>query len=247
MRLLIVLLCWQVAAMSFADEPQVRTGSNSQRIPRVDTAPPSEFPQFEFPAPQLDVRSEATQPSSSTRRQPIPLTREPQSDGARQNSRSQPQSVGFTTLLTALSVVVVMLLGLAKLFSKRNPFAAPGIPREAVDVLGRRTVDPRSSIYVVRVGAKVILLGSSTNGLTTLSEITDPMEVATISSLCRGPESDRPTMTSWYESLLGRPHRTAPQSFSERFGTSPSPDVVANGLPLSKMTARATREEQHVR
>lgn len=242
MRLLLVLLCSLATATSFADEPHVRTGGRSQRSPAVDTSSHSEFPEFGFPAPQLDVQAELTQASSATKRQPIPLAREPQSDGADKDLRSQPHGVGLTTLLTALSVVVFMLLGMAKLFSKRNPFAAPGIPREAVDVLGRRTVDPRSSIYVVRVGAKVLLLGSSTNGLTTLSEITDPIEVATLSSLCRGAESDRTTFADWYDSLLGR----KPRSFSERLGASHSPEVVANGLPLSNMTARSVREGQHV-
>jgi len=242
MRLLLVLLCSLATATSIADEPHMRAGGRSQRHPTVDTSSHSEFPEFEFPAPQLDVRSELTQASSITKRQPIPLAREPQSNGVDKDLRSQPHGVGLTTLLTALSVVVFMLLGMAKLFSKRNPFAAPGIPREAVDVLGRRTVDPRSSIYVVRVGAKVLLLGSSTNGLTTLSEITDPIEVATISSLCRGAESDRTTFVDWYDSLLGR----KPRSFSERLGASHSSEVVANELPLSNMAARSVREGQHV-
>ncbi len=245
MRFLLLVLCVLLTATSVADEPRLRIGQKPQRPAEIDDAPQAEFPPFDFRAPQATNEPKFAEPLENSKRTPIPLTRDPQSDSSK-DGRSKSNQLAFSTLLTALSVVVLLLLGLAKLFSKRNPFAAPGIPREAIDVLGRRTVDPRSSIYVVRVGTKVLLLGSSTNGLTTLSEVTDPIEVATITNLCRGQEADQPTFADWCLSLIGRKPPRDTRSFGERFGESLFQDAERTGVPLTSLTVRPTREEQHV-
>ena len=130
------------------------------------------------------------------------------------------QSGGFGSILIALGFVIVLMLGVAKVVQRRNPFAVTGVPREAIDVLGRRTVDPRNSIYIVRVGPKILLLGNSANGLTTLSEIDDPIEVAALSNQCRAASESPPTdLITWFKGLIGRRStRGEVRSFEDRFG-----------------------------
>ncbi len=240
LRVLLLLLSFTLMTGIVAgDEPRARVGSQSTQ--RFD---PDELLAEDGP---LNLPPIEAQPAPRTsRHEPIPLTRDSESGSTKDGSRSSNAGLAMSTLFTALTVVVLLMLGLAKVFSKRNPFLAPGIPREAVDVLGRRTVDPRSSIYVVRVGAKVLLLGSSSNGLTSLSEITDPIEVATLTSLCRGVETDRPTFGVWLLGLLGRKVQRDPRTFGERFGESLFQDAELNGQPISSLTVRPSREGQHV-
>lgn len=240
LRVLLSLLSFTLIAGAVAgEEPRTRIGS--QPAPRFEPGEqfaadgPFDFPPVEAqPAPRV------------ARHEPIPLSRDPESGATKDSPRGKDAGLTISTLFTALTLVVLLMLGLAKLFSKRNPFLAPGIPREAVDVLGRRTVDPRSSIYVVRVGAKVLLLGSSSNGLTSLSEITDPIEVATLTSLCRGVETDRPTFGEWFLSLFGRKIHRDTRTFGERFGESLFHEAELNGQPISSLTVSPSREGQHV-
>ncbi|MBI1313775.1 hypothetical protein GC176_20985 [bacterium] len=130
------------------------------------------------------------------------------------------RSGGFGSILIALGFVVVLMLGVAKVVQRRNPFAVTGVPREAIDVLGRRTIDPRNSIYIVRVGPKILLLGNSANGLTTLSEIADPIEVASLANLCRAASESPPTdLGAWFKGVWGRrSSKGEVRSFEDRFG-----------------------------
>jgi hypothetical protein len=76
----------------------------------------------------------------------------------------------------------------AKFFRNRG-LSAPGIlPADAVEVLGRTVVDYRHTIHLVRCGSRLLVLGSSQDGLSTLSEITDPAEVGRVAALCRAAE-----------------------------------------------------------
>jgi flagellar biogenesis protein FliO len=130
------------------------------------------------------------------------------------------RSGGVTSILIALGFVIVLMLGVAKLVHRNNPLAVTGVPRDAIDVLGRRTVDPRNSIYIVRVGPKILLLGNSATGLTTLSEIDDPIEVASLANICRAT-SERPQtdLVAWLMRLVGRrPASGDSSSFEDRFG-----------------------------
>ena len=181
----------------------------------------------------------------------IPLTRSAKSGSAAQTADGKPvarsSGASIGTILTSLGFVVLLMLGLAKIFGRANPFQVPGIPREAIDVLGRRTVDPRSSIYVVRVGAKILLLGSATNGLTTLAEITDPIEVATLANLCHPVEPPRANVSDWVRGLFGLKVEHDTRSFGERFGESVSQDGQRKaGQPSSHGTVRNPQEGRHV-
>ena len=104
-------------------------------------------------------------------------------------------------MLAALVVGLLFVLGLAKLFLKRSPYAISGLPREAIDVLGRRVVDPRNSVYIVKVGSRMIVLGSSPGGLTSLADITDPIEVASLANICAAAQQSRPDAARWLSKL----------------------------------------------
>jgi flagellar biogenesis protein FliO len=91
----------------------------------------------------------------------------------------------------ALAVVVGLILVLARLFRRHAPMFQQSLPQEAVEILGRRFVDPRQTILLVRIGSRILVVGSSANGLNSLGEIEDPVEVDVLAGMCRRDPHDR--------------------------------------------------------
>jgi flagellar biogenesis protein FliO len=115
------------------------------------------------------------------------------------DSRAGSSSAGM--VLSTLVVLLLFVLGLAKVFLKRSPYSISGLPIEAIDVLGRRAVDPRNSVYMIKVGSRLILMGSSPTGLSSLAEITDPIEVASLSNVCAAAKQSGPDAAKWLSKL----------------------------------------------
>ncbi len=65
--------------------------------------------------------------------------------------------------LVCLAAWVVVRFGLRRLWTPR--------PGGVLDVLARVPLEPRRSLYVVEVGGKTLLVGTSEMGLTVLSEL----------------------------------------------------------------------------
>ena len=55
-------------------------------------------------------------------------------------------------------------------------------------MLGRKPLDYRNTIHLVRCGSRILILGSSQAGLASLSEISDPVEVDYLAGLCKPSE-----------------------------------------------------------
>ncbi|BAM04512.1 FliO/MopB family protein [Phycisphaera mikurensis] len=80
--------------------------------------------------------------------------------------------------LAALGVVVGLLYGLKAVAAKVGG-VTPARPSPAVEVLSRTGVGPKSQVLLVRVGARVLVVGdSAAGGLRTLAEAVDEAEVA---------------------------------------------------------------------
>ena len=106
---------------------------------------------------------------------------------ASSQNRKQPTSP-FGTFVALL--VVVGVIGLAYRFLKPGGAGLrSGLPVAAVEVLGQSILADRQAIQVVRIGSRILVLGSSTDGLSTLSEITDPDEVAALTLSCKSKKS----------------------------------------------------------
>jgi flagellar biogenesis protein FliO len=92
--------------------------------------------------------------------------------------------------LGALVIVVGLILVLARLLRRHTPMFSQSLPTEALEILGRRVVDPRQAILLVRIGSRILIVGSSPNGLNALGQIDDAVEVDVLAGLCRrGPQA----------------------------------------------------------
>ena len=85
----------------------------------------------------------------------------------------------WTRTLAALALVVVLIIA-ARFMLKRFGPVSGAQRRDMLDVLARTAVSPRHQLLLVRVGRRVVLVGQSPASLETLSEVTDPDEVAAL-------------------------------------------------------------------
>lgn len=85
---------------------------------------------------------------------------------------------GWGQTVIALAVVAAVVLGLRYLLKRFSGTARLTGRGGVIEVLARAPVLPRQHLLLVRMGRRLVLLGSAPGGLRTLAEITDPEEVA---------------------------------------------------------------------
>ncbi|WP_417389233.1 FliO/MopB family protein [Gimesia sp.] len=140
------------------------------------------------PVPQRierDVRTAEANPIT-------PLDRPKQSGSGSSGESVSKRAPSIWGTFGALLVVISIILVGAKLFKKHHPLGSAGLPREVMEVLGKKPLDARQTIHFVRCGSRILILGSSPAGLEMLSEVVDPVEVDLITGMCReGAESAR--------------------------------------------------------
>ena len=207
----------------------------------------------EFPSRQAPDVITGNSIGDGGERHPIPKYDKPQSRN-RDTKTSKLSSVGsLSSTLIALSVVALLIICGAQLLKRHRPRFLTGLPTEAVELLGKRHLDQRQAIHLVRCGSKILVLGSSPNGLVALSEVTDPVEVDSLSGLCRRQEEDRDfssSLTAWFQRREKQePHRTVNQQAARSTPLSSSlridsPGPLWNGESLP--SAAATVEDAHV-
>jgi flagellar biogenesis protein FliO len=127
-----------------------------------------------------------------------------------EKSRDTPSpSLSPWTAFGALAVVICLILILARIFKRHAPLFSQSLPAEALEVLGRRFLDQRQSIVLLRVGSRILVVGSSAAGLQGIGELTDPVEVDLIAGMCRGTRTGQGIGNSFLSLLRGQ---TGPQT-----------------------------------
>lgn len=96
----------------------------------------------------------------------------------------------LTTALSGLAIVLGLFFLASWLLKRTMPKSARTLPSEVLEVLGRTSLAARQSVHLVRVGRKLILISVSTDGIETLTEITDPSEVDRLAGICAEQSSE---------------------------------------------------------
>jgi flagellar biosynthetic protein FliO len=109
----------------------------------------------------------------------------------------------FLRMVLSLSAVLALMIGLMYLVKR---FVLPGSssPRSAVqvEVLGRRALQPKKSIFVVRVAGKVLVLGVSEHGMQALTELSEEeVEAASPVPVHTAGAEHKPFVTYLHETL----------------------------------------------
>lgn len=110
----------------------------------------------------------------------------------------------FFKMLASLAIVIAMMIGTAYVLKKyfyRSPETINGNPM--IDILSTHYLGPKNSILLVDVLGQVMLLGVSTNQISTLGTISDPKALENLKNL-RIQHKALPVSESFlrYKSLL---------------------------------------------
>ena len=110
-------------------------------------------------------------------------------------------------LLLKLALVLVLIYICLWLLRR---FTQPGASRPGAMLLGvveQMTLAPGRSIYLIELGNRLLVIGSTANQLSTLAEIVDPVEVAEIQRLRQSTDSDVAPFAIQLRSILERRDR----------------------------------------
>lgn len=155
------------------------------------------------PVPGSDNGTQETASGSPKVLESIPLAKKSEVREERRPSLSQNRPVlPWVTTLGALAVVIGVFLVFAWTVKRMNPQSGAVLPREVVEVLGQTSLSARQRLCLIRLGRKVILVAVSPDGLETLSEIDDPVEVDHLVGLCASQRNGSSTQA--FKSLFSQ-------------------------------------------
>jgi len=152
----------------------------------------SAFPETPRPVRRLDANLPVTLADSSTNT-PAPFTADSAKTPIRRvtdesgNDATRPRS---SWTVWALLVVIVGAAAGLSLWTRRGGVGGHWkLPTTVFQVLGKSPVGPNQSVTLLRLGERVLLVSSSGPTMQTLAVVTDPVEVATITSECLSKRS----------------------------------------------------------
>lgn len=180
-------VCWGQS------ENRVLTAYN-RNTSQAQTSVPGQRPQ-----PSTRVRQVAHQSATT---QPQQQTKPPRLLGPRSTNNTSSKSVAptgkrpkapkfalpriesFTTAGAGLAIVVGLFLVCMWLLRRSGPKPTSVLPTEAVAVLGKVPLLGRNFAQLMQVGNKLVLVAMTPEGVSPITEVTDPIEVQRLLGLC---------------------------------------------------------------
>ena len=161
-----------------------RTAGSTARTTTVDVAPRRQPTPAEFGHSTFGETGSAAQQNAETTRRKITRPSAGVADLSDENPSAGNYRHSLQSTVMALLLVVGVIFGLAYFLKRHGPLGTRPLPQEAVQLLGKRPLDAKQSVYLVRCGSRIVLLGSAGQNLTPLAEFTDPIEVDHLAGLC---------------------------------------------------------------
>jgi flagellar biogenesis protein FliO len=131
--------------------------------------------------------------------------------------QSVAPSLGLSKVAGALAIVLTLIFALRHVMKRAFGVAGAGASSRAVVVLSRTVLAPRQQVMLLHVGRRLIVVGDSGGQMSTLSEITDPDEVAALVGQLRDEKLS--SAAPAFGGLLGR-LRAGTESGSSSFDTN---------------------------
>lgn len=130
------------------------------------------------------------------------FVRKPKDGGGSEGEESSPPSSPILNTFIALGIVVGLIYLLRWVYSKmtgRKPVRADvGV----LEVLSRVSVSPKNHVLLIKIANTVVVVGEGTQGLNTLTQITDDIQVAAI--LAKVKASEKGSISKNFQKMLGR-------------------------------------------
>lgn len=165
-----LLLALALAVPGLAEPPSPAAAASDH--------PASELLDPDSPAPAGEAATRATSPRPIARRANAPSVAAPA-------STTSPAGSGWLRTTASLAAVVALILLLAWGYRRTiGPLAGVSLARGRnlglIEVISRATLGPRHTLHLVRVGARLVLVGTAQDGVRTLDVITDPDQVSAL-------------------------------------------------------------------
>ena len=115
------------------------------------------------------------------------------------------------SLLIVLSVFFILMMVVKKISPKGNRL----LPKEAFEDLGRTFLTQKLQLHLLRLGNRLILVSVTPDGVSPITEVTDPDEVVPLLGMCRKLDENSSTelFRKMYSTLTDEddPGRTPPK------------------------------------
>jgi|GEM_PF-4014997 len=104
---------------------------------------------------------------------------------AEEKAEESDTSLGITSIIAGLGLVITLFLVLAWTLKKASPkLVGVHLSDEIIQMLGRKHLFAKQYLQLIRVGGKILVVVITPDGAETLSEITDPYEIDRLAGLC---------------------------------------------------------------
>lgn len=133
--------------------------------------------------------------------------------------------------LAALGVVIALVFVIRWVLRRGGVVAKASSKGSVVEVLSRSTIAPRSHVLLLRVGPRVLVVSDSQAGMRTLSEVSDPVEVAEL--LGAVDASDTSSMTKNFNGVMKKLSGQWSESDDVAAESTPG-DVLTDGVRLNQ-------------
>ena len=207
------------AALTLAVTPSLLAqGPDPEPAPpaRATVAAPIAPASSAVPIPLVTADNPAPSTSRSAERKPLGRAASEATPAASPSTSAVSTGISRTTLALAAVLALIFLIAMVV---KRLPrhgtlgaaLAAAGrAPSGVLEVLGRFTLSRGVTLILLKIDRRVVLISQtgnrSTASISTVLELSDPDEVASILTKCRGDAGE--SLAARFESTLGRADRT---------------------------------------
>jgi flagellar biogenesis protein FliO len=154
-------------------------------FPPVEEKAPAVAQESPAPPPTAEIAPKVSAPASE--KLVPPSDPKPVSQKLVDRPESGPSLGGFVGGSLVVMALLVGLFVILKRFGRGSRFLAGG---GVINVLARKPLGPRQEVFLVEVGPKVFLVGSTRDTLATLGEFSNPDEVAVLRSNLPGHKGD---------------------------------------------------------
>lgn len=162
--------------------------------PRTTVSAPT-FPE------RVSTRPVATPTTSTVEPAPARRTVTRPERSTSDEARPKPGAASPWWTIAALLFVVGLILALARIWRGHRGGPRSALPGEAVEILGHKSIDGRNGLQLVRLGSRILVLANGPEGLSTLAQIDDPVEVDYLAGMCRSTNREAPvadTFRTWF-------------------------------------------------
>ena len=132
--------------------------------------------------------------------QRTPIERRASQPGQTANTDNATESPIWTTL-GILCLLLAGVYGFLRLLRRYGGHGFSTPDRPLIHLLDQQKLDSQSSVYLLRIGRRIVVTGSSAAGMSQLSEITDPEEVAELCSPQGADEGNDHSLASLFSGV----------------------------------------------